>query len=249
MSGLSYRFFPESNFGNFSHVDGTIAFYLRAQSLVSQDSVVLDLGCGHGEVSEDTVEIRRQIRSFKGKVKRVIGLDVDSVGIEKPLLDEFRRITDENRWPLGSGEVDMCICDYVLEHIQRSNDFIKDFLRLLRPGNYFCARTSNAWGYVRLVSRLTPNRFHAAIAGAAQDGRRDRGVFPTVYKCNSLQSLRSILRRHGFRYCVQGSEAESNCLTSSTVLYGLRVFFQRTASGFLRNGLVVFAQKPMWGET
>ncbi len=233
MSELMYRFYPESRFGHFSHVDGTIAFYLRTQSLVSKDSVVVDLGCGRGEAQEDAVAIRRQLREFRGKVRRVIGLDVDPVGSENPLIDEFRQITDQSAWPLPSGEVDLCIRDYVLEHIERPDEFMQEVFRILKPGGYFCARTSNAWGYVGLISRLTPNRFHAAITGKAQVGRQARDVFPTVYRCNSLWSLRSLLQRHGFDYCIQGIEAEPNYLAFSSLFYRLGGLFQRTAPGLI----------------
>jgi SAM-dependent methyltransferase len=244
MSDLMKRFYPESRFGHFSNVDGTIAFYLRTQALVSSESVVLDLGCGRGEAHEDPVAVRRELRTFKGKVKRVVGLDVDRAGFENPLLDEFRQITDQENWPMESNQVDLCVCDYVLEHIEKPDTFMREVCRILRPGGYFCARTSNAWGYVGLISRLTPNRFHAAITGKVQTARQACDVFPTVYLCNSVWRLRSLLRRAGLQAQVWGSEAEPNYLTFSSILYGLGVLYQRMSPGFIRNGLVAFAQKP-----
>jgi hypothetical protein len=40
--------YPESNFGGFSDVDGTVSFYLRVNSLLRPDSNILDFGCGRG---------------------------------------------------------------------------------------------------------------------------------------------------------------------------------------------------------
>ena len=37
-------FFVETAFGGFTHVDGAMAFYLRVDSLLSPDDVVLDVG-------------------------------------------------------------------------------------------------------------------------------------------------------------------------------------------------------------
>ena len=50
---LLERFYPETTFGGFTRVDGTMAFYLRVRSLLCPDSVVLDVGCGRGEYGED----------------------------------------------------------------------------------------------------------------------------------------------------------------------------------------------------
>lgn len=245
MSLMMYRYYPESRFGDFSNVDGTIAFYLRAQALVNADSVVVDVGCGRGEGSEDSVEIRRQLRAFKGKVQKVIGIDVDPAGLTNPLVDEFRQITDTKQWPVETATADLCISDYVLEHIDDPDNFVSEVSRILKPGGYFCARTANIWGYVGMISKLTPNRFHAKITGKAQVGREARDVFPTVYRCNSVRALRSLFRRHGFDAHVFGVEAEPNYLTFSSAFYRLGVIYQRLAPGFLRNGLVVFARKPL----
>ena len=38
---------------------------------------VLDYGCGAGGYGDDPVALRRDLRVFRGKVKKVIGLDVD----------------------------------------------------------------------------------------------------------------------------------------------------------------------------
>jgi hypothetical protein len=113
----------------------------------------------------------------------------------------------------------------------------------LKPGGYFCARTANVWGYVGTISRLVPNRFHAKVTGRAQQGREERDVFPTCYRCNSLWSLRSLFKRHNFDAQVFGVEAEPNYLTFSSFLYRLGMWYQRLAPSFFHNGIVVFAQK------
>jgi SAM-dependent methyltransferase len=249
MSKLMYRYYPESRFGHFSNIDGTIAFYLRVQALTQPNSVVIDLGCGRGEGSNDTVDVRKQLRTFRGKVQRVIGLDVDKAGIDNPLLDEFRQIVDTKAWPAVTGEADLCICDYVLEHIEDPDAFLNEVDRILKPGGYFCARTANVWGYVGIISRLTPNRFHAKITGKAQEIREERDVFPTHYRCNTLPGLRSLFKRYRFDAHVYGVDGEPNYLTFSSFFYGLGVLYQRFAPAFFCNGIVVLARKPLDGET
>lgn len=54
------KFYPETKFGGFTNIDGTIAFYTRAKSLLEQSFVVLDIGCGTGNsIANDSVEWRK----------------------------------------------------------------------------------------------------------------------------------------------------------------------------------------------
>lgn len=88
------RFYPESRFGGFTDADGTIAFYARVNSLITSASVVLDFGCGRGAFMDDSVAIRRELRTLKGKCAKVVGVDVDEAGLSNPAVDEFRTLAD-----------------------------------------------------------------------------------------------------------------------------------------------------------
>jgi hypothetical protein len=74
---LMQRFYPESRFGGFTDFDGTVAFYLRVNALAAPHHVVVDFGCGQGAHATDPVPVRLGLRVLKGKVSKVIGLDVD----------------------------------------------------------------------------------------------------------------------------------------------------------------------------
>src|SRR5690349_7094694 len=76
-SPYDHSFYPERAFGGFSDVDGTVTFYTRVNSLIDPAFRIVDFGCGRGAHSEDAVALRRDLRSFKGRVETVIGLDVD----------------------------------------------------------------------------------------------------------------------------------------------------------------------------
>jgi SAM-dependent methyltransferase len=115
-------FYPEVEFGGFSRVDGTIAFYSRINALIKASYIVLDVGCGRGEYNDDHVIYRKELRSFKNKVAKIIGIDVDTAGVDNPFLDEFRAI-DGERWPIDDDAIDIIICDWVLEHIPAPQTF------------------------------------------------------------------------------------------------------------------------------
>jgi SAM-dependent methyltransferase len=236
------KYYPESKFGGFTDIDGTIAFYLRVNSLIKPSSVVLDFGCGRAAFSEDEVRVRRELRFLKGKAARVIGLDVDeTAGADNPSLDEFRPLR-EARWPLADNTIDICICDSVLEHLQEPETFFRECRRVMRDRGYVCIRTPNAWSYIALASKLIPNKYHSSVLHKVQDARKEEDVFPTFYRCNSLSKLWRALDQNGFEAVVYGYEAEPSYLSISGVTYLLGVLHQKISPGPIRPVLHAFGQ-------
>jgi SAM-dependent methyltransferase len=242
MDQLLQRFYPESAFGGFSDVDGTVAFYLRVNSLITPEAVVLDFGCGRGEYYEDPVPTRRGLRIMRGKVRKVLGIDVDAAGAQNPHLDEFRSFDGTTQWPVETGSIDLILCDNVLEHIGEPSQFFSEARRALRNGGLLCIRTPNALSYVGVISRLVPNRYHKSVLSRAQPHRKEEDIFPTVYRCNTLWKLRRVLSRYGFAGIVYGYEAEPDYLGFSKIAYALGVLHQRLAPRLLGSALFVFAQ-------
>jgi SAM-dependent methyltransferase len=239
--GLILKFYPESKFGGFSDVDGTVRFYLRVNALVDSQSVVIDYGCGRGAYGEDTVPARRDLRILKGKVKRVIGLDVDLVGEQNPYLDEFHLLKDE-RWPLTDDSTDLCICDQVMEHLEDPDGFFSQARRVLKLGGYLCIRTPNLWNYVARASKLVPNRSHAQVLARVKERTRSVDVFPTLYRCNTIPAIRCGLSRYGFSHAVYGIAPEPSYLSFSRLAYRLGVLYHRYSPGFLRPVILAYAR-------
>jgi SAM-dependent methyltransferase len=235
-------YYPESRFGGFTDIDGTLAFYLRVNALLDLNDVVLDVGCGRGAYVEDPVVLKRELRSLRGKCRRVIGIDVDQQARDNPGLDEFYPI-ESDRWPVDNRSIDLCLCDFVLEHIADPRAFFGEIERTIRPGGYVCIRTPNSQSYVGLLARMIPNRFHRAVVGRVQDGRKAEDVFPTLYRCNTRRRLRSMLGSYGFEHHVYGYEAEPSYLTFSPFIYGLGVAHQRWAPNALKPTLFAFGCK------
>lgn len=236
-------YYPESAFGGFTHVDGTIAFYLRVNSLISSSSVVLDVGCGAGAHDRDPVAVRRELQIFKGKCRKVVGLDVDKGAKENPFLDEFRLI-ENDRWPVDDEIVDVCVCDNVLEHVERPGVFFSECARTIKPGGHLCIRTPNVLSYFGLACRMVPNRHHASVLGKVRDSIREaQDVFPTYYKCNTKRKLKKMFGKHEFVGCVVGHEAEPSYLSFSRFLYFLGVMHQRLAPNVFKMAIFGFGRK------
>ena len=235
-------FYPESRFGGFTDVDGTIAFYAHVNALLQRSFVVIDFGCGRGVHTEDEVGFRRELRRLKGKVSKVIGLDVDQAGKANSSVDEFRSLTPGAAWPVDDRSIDLIICDSVLEHLPDPDSFFAEAKRVLVTGGLLCIRTPNALSYVGITSRLVPNRFHDRVLAKAQLGRHEEDVFPTLYRCNTTRALRKQLRKNGFSGVVYGHEAEPSYLYFSKVAYAIGVLHQKLAPAFLRPSIFAFAR-------
>lgn len=235
-------FYPESRFGGFTQVDGTLAFYTRVQALARPDSVVVDFGCGRGAYGGDPIPLRRESRIFKGKVQRVIGLDANPASAENPFLDEFH-LLQNTRWPLPDAAADLIICDNVLEHLPEPAAFFAEAWRVIKPGGSLCVRTPNRWNYIAMLSRLVPNHGHAQVLAKAKPGLAEQDIFPTFYRCNTLWAVRHALARQGFDAVVYGYEAEPSYLSFSRAAYALGVLHQKLAPGIFRAAIFAFGKR------
>ncbi len=235
-------FYPESRFGGFSDIDGTMVFYNRVNALLDPSYTVLDVGCGRGEYQDDPVAIRRGLRVFQGKVEKVVGIDVDKGAQENPFLDEFH-LLDSKRWPIDEKSVNMVVCDNVLEHVENPPQFFSEMRRVLKDEGCFCIRTPNAWSYISLAARMIPNKFHSRVTRFAQNGRKEEDVFPTLYRCNTVGRMKSMAKKHGFESVVYSYEAEPSYLAFSKIAYGLGKLHQKYAPRFMKPAIFAFGQK------
>jgi len=241
--GYMSRYYPESRFGGFTDTDGTIAFYLRVQALMTPEASVLDVGCGRGARNADPVHTRRELRRLKGNCRHVLGIDVDKQIRENPFVDEYRPI-EGDRWPVDDESVDVCVSDSVLEHIPVPDRFFAECRRTIKPGGYLCIRTPNVLNYISIAAKLIPDKFQVAVLQrVSHTERKEEDIFPTVYRCNTKRRLRKILDKYGFEHCVYGFEAEPHHLSLCSLTYWLGVMHQRLAPNFLKSTLFVFAKK------
>ena len=242
MSKYYSRFYPESRFGNFSDVSGTIRFYTRVRALVEPHFSVLDIGCGRGAIAARLTSFEKLLMTYKGQAKRVIGIDLDPIGETNPTLDEFRLINGP-RWPVEDCSIDLAVSDWTMEHVEDPEAFLRECYRVLRPGGFLCIRTANRLGYVVALSKLIPNRVHTKILNRVQPERDDQDVFPTVYRCNTVGKLSRALWRLGFDACVYGHNPEPSYLGFSYLSYALGVLYQRLVPRMWGTTLFAYARK------
>lgn len=184
----SSRLFVNARAGD----DCTITYLTLAQTLAAQSAVVVNAGCGRGAMMDDPAG-GPPLHDLRGPKRAVIGIDLDPAGAQNPMIDEFRQIPQDGRWPLADGCADLVVSDWVMEHVLDPERYVAELTRVLRPGGAFVARTVSRRSALSLAARLIPNRMHARVIHRLQPGREVRDVFPTAYRLNTQRALRELL--------------------------------------------------------
>jgi SAM-dependent methyltransferase len=243
-SGIYARFFPEIGAGGFSRVDGTIQFYQRVRSLIWADAVVLDFGAGRGvRYIEDTIPSRRELHCLKGKVRRVIGADVDPVVKQNPGIDEAIMLGPQGQIPLPDRSVDIVVSDFTFEHIADPQTIARELDRVLAPGGWICARTPNRYGYIAMANLLLPKGMRRRVLNLMQRDRKAEDIFPAYYRLNTVAALRRCFDPRGYDHFVYAWDAEPFYHAGSSVLFRLFLIVHALSPAALKTMLLIFLHK------
>ena len=243
MTAAIQRLYPEARFGGFSRRDGTVAFYLRVNALLSPTIRVLDYGCGVGAHAALLPPFAQSLQVLKGRVKEVIGTDVDGAGATNPYIDRFIPLDANHRIALEANAVDLVVCDWGLEHFPDPDAFFADVARVLKPGGHLCLRTPNLLHYSSLGAWLIPFRFHHAVRRMLGYFHTEADVFPTLYRCNTKGALLRALRRAGLEGVVIRHRGESHLARAGAAAAWVGEMIERWSPAALAHELHVFAQK------
>jgi SAM-dependent methyltransferase len=209
---------------------------------------VLDFGAGRGAfLSDNRSPYKRSLRSLRGKVARVIGVDIDSAvqanrGVDEALV---MPITPDGIFtiPVPDMSVDIVVSDYTFEHVSRPEVLAKELDRVIKPGGWICARTPNRWGYIGLASALVPNAAHSLFLRYLQPYRKDHDVFPTVYRMNDRATLGRLFPLPSFVNYSYLIHVEPAYAGNSKPLWFLFKLLERFTPKFARPVLLVFIHK------
>lgn len=232
--------YPEIAAGGFSAIDGTVQFYTRINALIRPNMTVLDLGAGRSTLAE--YPATEALATLRGKVAKVIGIDVDAAVLDNPVVDQAM-VYDGVTLPLDDASIDLIVCDFVLEHVAQPDVFVGEIHRVLKPGGWFCGRTPHLFSLAVLAASLTPNRYHVSVLTKAQPDRLAEDVFPTVYKLNTRRAISTHFR--AWKNASYTCTAEPAYHFNSRILLKLMQVYQYVKKPFLGGEvLMVFVQRP-----
>lgn len=235
--------FAETKFVKFSRRQDRFLFFSAVNELVSSDSVVLDFGAGRNRFPEYGRHLN-MISTFKGRCKKIVGVDVDPVVMTNDSLDEAHILRGDGRIPLPDQSVDVVFSYAVFEHIDDVQAIADELNRVLKPGGWICAWTPNKWGYVGLGARMTPNKLHAKMLTVAQpNSRTAKDVFPVVYKINTLPHVRKYFTDKYFTNFSFYYNAQPSYNFGSAVIARLWLLYMLVTPMFLGQSLMIFLRK------
>ncbi len=240
------HFFPETYAGGYSRVDGTVEFYGRVNALLRPDMIVLNYGAGRGVAVEDPVTYRRGLLTLKGKVAKVIGMDIDPVVESNPLIDEAIVIEPNKSLPLKDASVDLIVSDYVFEHLNDPACVAKELHRVLKPSGWICARTPNRWGYIGIGSRLISNRFHEIALKRLQPDRKAVDEFPTYNRLNTKTSIVNNFTTSQFDHFLYTFNSEPAYFGNSKIMWRIMLLaFRLIPQGLGATYFIFLRKKPL----
>lgn len=238
------RFYPEAQAGGFSNIDGTFLFYARINSLISQDTTILNLGAGRGwRLTDSHSGYKRELETMKDKVQDVIGADVDEAIQSNPDMSRVIMIEADGKLALPDASVDLIICDWVVEHIEKPELFVSEVARVLRKGGWFCGRTTNRYGYISLASRMIPERLHERVLRRVQPNRKKEDVFPAFYRMNTMGQIATLFPEPKWLNATSYHSPEPAYFGSSALAWQTALFWNRIMPQFMSPVLMLFLQK------
>jgi ubiquinone/menaquinone biosynthesis C-methylase UbiE len=165
---------------NDAHYIDLIKKHLRAGQRL------LDAGCGR---------YLNFCREFSGTAQ-VVGIDLEPDLETNNHSNPFGVRGDLSHLPFPSNYFDVVICRYVVEHLHDPIQVFREFARVLRSGGKVVILTPNKYDYVSLIAALTPYRLHRFLVSRVFPVSED-DVFPTLYRANTLRSIREALKKAG----------------------------------------------------
>lgn len=237
------RMRPESAAGGYERDSGEVAYYQRINALLDPSMTVVDLGAGRGTQLLRPADFMFHLLKLQGKVKQVIGLDVDPAVAEHPYLDQHHVIDPAAPYPLPDESVDVVVADWVLEHVADPDLLAREVGRILKPGGWFCAHTPNRFGYVALAVNLVPNALHKAVLKRVSPERHVEDVFPTVYRLNTVRALRRRFDPAVWEHYSYTMNPTPRYHANSRILFGLISLYQALMPPPMRTDLLVFMRK------
>jgi ubiquinone/menaquinone biosynthesis C-methylase UbiE len=155
------------------------------ESTVTNESVWLDVGCGHQLLPSWKQQDERCLVS---KSARVVGIDYDYPSLVKHGTIAARVCGVADSLPFPDESFNVVTANMVVEHLDNPLVQFAEISRVLRRDGIFVFHTVNKWGYFALMRRMVP-WFLVKPAARLLDGRDSTDVFEVQYKANTEKEI------------------------------------------------------------
>ncbi len=162
-------------------------FLAEIDAAASPGAVVLDVGCGEEFI----------LQHLRGRVSRVIGLDVAS---RAHPYDEMLVGDIQDTLALEPGSVNAVVGKFVFEHLAQPARAVREIQRILTPGGRAIVLTPDIryppYGVNFILSRALPQSTRMKLVAAAT-GRPNPDIFPVHYRANTPRRLKALFAEAG----------------------------------------------------
>ncbi|WP_372460723.1 class I SAM-dependent methyltransferase [Actinomycetospora endophytica] len=229
--------------GDYTPRDGSVEFYTRVGALLRSTDTIVDLGAGRGRSEEDRVPARASLQNFRGRARKIIGLDVDGAVLQNPKVDAGLVFDPKDALPLEDGTADLIVSDFTFEHIEFPEHTTSEIDRVLKPGGWLCARTPNRWGMVGVATRAVPNDWHIRFLKTVQPAKLEIDTFPTFYRLNSLRQIRKHFPQGAYENFTYTYGSDPAYGAGSYAFTRIQSSLEKLAPAYCKSTLMIFVRK------
>ncbi|MCS7281752.1 MAG: class I SAM-dependent methyltransferase [Anaerolineae bacterium] len=204
---------------------------------------VLDLGCGRGGILEE----------LRPRAGWAAGVDPDWASLAEHRMPDFPRAgARAESLPFPDGAFDLVCCSWVLEHLPKPEEALREVARVLKLGGHFIFLTPNV-----LHPLVGANHLLRGTGGRWVHwlyGRAGADTFPALYRANSPHRLRALLKGAGLEVRALIPVGDPTYLAFNEVLYRLSCALEALLPPWAKVHLVGEARKgsgdpsPEFGE-
>ncbi len=219
---------------------GTEEFHHLCAKNLGTGSRILEIGAGPANPTT----------AFLATIGTVVGVDVSDELLGNPYLSESH-VCSGIALPFTTESFDLCVSNYVLEHVADPVPHFQEIFRVLKPGAPYCFRTPNRWHYVALASSLLPHSVHLRLANKLRAlDKQAHEPWPTVYRANDSRELTRLAQAAGFvAERIQMIEKEPSYGAAHWLLFYPMMAYERFVNsterlGWLRANILGTFRKP-----
>jgi SAM-dependent methyltransferase len=186
---------------------------------LTQQSHVLDLGCGRGGLVE----------LFWRDVRLAAGLDPDVPSLAEHRAQGMPVIRGRGEHlPFADESFDLIVCLWVLEHLERPEEVFTEVRRVLKPQGHFAFLTPNLRNPLLLLNRLAKGlpRVQSRVVSRLY-GRVESDTFQVRYRANTDATIRALAARCGLEVALLKAIPDPTYLALNDLMFSASVASDR----------------------